>query len=81
MLSGSPLKTPLTPANSLAPTTPVPSSLPSVMTPDAILFEQIRAQFQNQLQLQEHYNSLLAQQKQAAEGETHEELMKRHGFR
>ena len=52
------------------------------MTPDAIVFEQIRQQFQNQMQLQEHYNNLVAQhQQQAAKGETTEELLQRHGFR
>ena len=80
-MTGSPSKTPLTPANSLAPPTPVPSLPAAAMTPDAIVFEQIRQQFQNQMQLQEHYNNLVAQQQLAAKGETREELLQRHGFR
>ena len=81
-LAGTPNKTPLTPANSLAPTTPVPQTVQqqSAMTPDAVLFDQIRQQFHNQMQLQEHFNNIVAQQ-QSVKAETTEELLQRHGFR
>ena len=74
----SPVKTPLTPANSISQ---------SAITPDGILYEQIRQQFQNQLQLQEHYQNLLQAQQDhekqnggSSRKETREELMQRHGF-
>ena len=85
LVSGSPNKTPLTPANSLAPTTPNPLSSSvqqsSAMTPDAVLFDQIRQQFQNQMQLQEHFNNVIVAQQQSVKAETTEELLQRHGFR
>lgn len=87
----SPSKTPLTPANSLAPLTPLSTSMhqqhsSSTLTPaDAMILEQIRQQFQNQMQLQEHFNNIVSQQTQKAaaanKGETREELLQRHGFR
>lgn len=77
-LPKSPVKTPLTPANSISQ---------SAITPDGILYEQIRQQFQNQLQLQEHYQNLLQAQQDhekqnggSSRKETREELMQRHGF-
>ena len=51
------------------------------------MYEQIRQQFQNQLQLQEHYQNLLQAQQDhekqnggSSRKETREELMQRHGF-
>ena len=79
-VADSPTKTPLTPTNSLAPTTPALQQQSSAITPDAVILEQIRQQFQNQMQLQEHFNNLVAQQ-QKVKSETREELLQRHGFR
>jgi len=79
-VADSPTKTPLTPTNSLAPTTPALHQQSSAITPDAVILEQIRQQFQNQMQLQEHFNNLVAQQ-QKVKSETREELLQRHGFR
>ena len=57
----SPTKTPLTPANSISVT---PINPTTAITPDGLLFEQIRQQF-TQLNLQqEHYNNLLQAQQQ-----------------
>jgi len=81
-IADSPSKTPLTPANSLAPPTPglQLQQQSSAITPDAVILEQIRQQFQNQMQLQEHFNNLVAAQ-QKVKSETREELLQRHGFR
>jgi len=84
-VADSPTKTPLTPTNSLAPPTPAPTTpalqqQSSAITPDVVILEQIRQQFQNQMQLQEHFNNLVAQQ-QRVKQESRDELLHRHGFR
>ena len=76
-------ETPQTPTNSIAPAT-MPTTpglqLSSAITPDVLILEQIRQQFQNQMQLQEHFNNLVAAQ-QKDRPESREELLQRHGFR
>lgn len=71
----------LTPGNSLSVT---PQAMTSGLTPDVLLFEQIRQQFQNHLQLQEQYQMMAQQETEAQQAaqtkETMEELMQRHGF-
>jgi len=57
----SPTKTPLTPANSISVT---PINTTTAITPDGLLFEQIRQQFTQLNFQQEQYNNLLQAQQQ-----------------
>ena len=59
--SESPTKTPLTPANSISVT---PINTTTAITPDGLLFEQIRQQFTQLNFQQEQYNNLLQAQQQ-----------------
>jgi hypothetical protein len=81
----SPIKTPLTPANSLAPPTPVSMHNMSMNPNEYLMLQQISQQIQTQMHLNEQFGQMAASQQlnsdKTASRETREELMQRHGFR